>query len=85
MGIEIEIVPVTDLIEKHNAIGRSKYPEQQILIDVSATPIDSIMQAYYHEKTHWILYLMGEKELQLNEKFVDLFAHILYQSDKSAE
>jgi len=45
------------------------YPLQRCLVE----------QSYLHEVTHMILYHMGEKELNDNEKFVDLFAGLLHQ------
>lgn len=44
-----------------------------------------IADTFYHEKTHIILDAMGEHELSKNEKFVEVFARLLRQSDESAE
>ena len=48
-------------------------------------PNSEYMQTFYHEKVHAILAVMGEDELNNNEKFVDLFATLLLQTDKSAK
>lgn len=47
--------------------------------------LELIIETFYHEKTHAILSAMGEKELFRNEKFVDIFARLLRQSEKTAE
>lgn len=44
-----------------------------------------ILDCFYHEKVHAILDTMHERELSENEKFVDLFAKLLRQSDETAE
>ena len=46
---------------------------------------DTITDTFYHEKVHIILDGMGEHELSRNEKFVEVFARLLRQSDESAE
>jgi len=44
-----------------------------------------IIDTFYHEKVHVILDAMGEHELSRNEKFVEVFARLLRQSDESVE
>lgn len=46
---------------------------------------DTIIDTFYHEKIHILLDAMGEHELSRNEKFVEVFARLLRQSDESAE
>jgi len=47
---------------------------------------DCVMtDTFYHEKIHIVLDAMGEHELSKNEKFVEIFARLLRQSDESAE
>ena len=43
------------------------------------------LDTFYHEKVHIILDAMGEHELSKQEKFVEVFARLLRQSDESAE
>lgn len=43
------------------------------------------LDTFYHEKIHVILDAMGEQELSGNEKFVEVFARLLRQSDETAE
>ena len=45
----------------------------------------AITDTFYHEKIHIILDAMGEHKLSKNEKFVEVFARLLRQSDESAE
>jgi len=45
----------------------------------------STVDTFYHEKIHIILDAMGEDELSKNEKFVEVFARLLRQSDESSE
>jgi hypothetical protein len=52
------------------------------MLDISK---DKILDTFYHEKVHSILVSMGEKELNKNEQFVDVFAKLLRQSDETAE
>lgn len=43
-----------------------------------------MIDTFYHEKVHTILDAMSERELSSNEKFVDIFAKILRQSDETS-
>ena len=45
----------------------------------------STVDTDYHEKVHIILDAMGEHDLSKQEKFVEVFARLLRQSDESAE
>jgi len=45
----------------------------------------STVDTFYHEKVHIILDAMGEHKLSKKEKFVEVFARLLRQSDESAE
>lgn len=56
----------------------SKYKGEEL-------PECSVVDTFYHEKIHIILDSMGEHELSKNEKFIEVFARILRQSDESAE
>jgi len=46
--------------------------------------ISTIMDTFYHEKVHMILDAMGEHKLSHNEKFVEIFARLLRQSDETS-
>lgn len=84
-GIPIDIVLVQDFMKNNKAIGQSFYLRQQIVIDPDAGGPDIVKQALLHEVVHWILFIMNEYELRNNEKFVDTFAHLLYQALDSME
>ena len=43
-----------------------------------------MLNTFYHEKVHAILRAMNEEELNENEKFVDVFAKLLRQSDETS-
>lgn len=45
---------------------------------------DRVKDCFYHEKVHAILAAMDERDLNENEKFVDIFAKLLRQSDETA-
>ena len=46
---------------------------------------DRKVDSFYHEKIHAILEAMHEHELSSNEKFVDVFAKLLRQSDETSK
>ena len=83
-GLTIDVVEDNTLVATSGFIGQAIYQYQQIKLDKSASPTESIEQAFLHELTHWILYMMNEEDLRSNEKFVDLFAHFMYQSLKTS-
>ena len=43
------------------------------------------LDTFYHEKVHIILDAMGEHKLSKKEKFVEVFARLLRQSDETVE
>lgn len=79
-GIKIDVVYDDTLVKTRQVIAEAQYGRQRILLDPSATPLQTIEQSYLHELVHWIFYIMGEDELRNNERIVDLFAHLLYQA-----
>lgn len=82
-GLTIKVITDETLYKrlKHGALA--EYTRQLITIDPSMQVPESIEESFYHEKVHWILFMMGEMELCNNEKFVDLFAQFLYQAIKT--
>ena len=46
---------------------------------------DIKIDTYYHERTHAILWEMGEVDLYENEKFVDIFSKLLRQSENTTK
>jgi len=79
-GLQIEVQFDPSLCRNRKVLGEARYPAQQIVLDPSVSGLQQLEQAYYHELTHWILFIMNETDLRNNEKFVDLFAHFLYQA-----
>ncbi len=84
-GLKIDVRFQEKLTEKGLMLGAADYVRQEIRLDPTFTKIQTTEQAYLHELTHWILFIMGESELCNNEKFVDVFAHFLYQALITAE
>ena len=79
-GLQIDVNYDENLYKNKKIVGEARYPLQSIALDPSITKKQSIEQCYFHELTHWILYVMNEDELRSNEKFVDMFATFLYQA-----
>ena len=79
-GLKIDVRFQEKLTEKGLMLGAADYVRQEIRLDPTFTKIQTTEQAYMHELTHWILFIMGENELCNNEKFVDVFAHFFYQA-----
>jgi len=79
-GLQIDVRFDENLYKNKNVVGEAGYTSQSISLDSSILKKQSTEQTYYHELTHWILYMMNEDALRTNEKFVDLFAHFLYQA-----
>lgn len=72
-----------------NAYGLAEYSELKITLSdksgIDNISRDRILDCYYHEKVHMILFAMNEKELNSNERFVDVFAKLLRQSDETSK
>lgn len=79
-GLKIDVVYDNTMVKTKQVIGEARYANQQIRLDPSVAPMQTVEQSFYHEMVHWIFYVMGEEELRNNEKLVDLFAHFLYQA-----
>lgn len=84
-GLTINIVRDDSMVCTKGIIGEARYTSQQICLDASVAPLQSLEQSYLHELTHWIFYMMNEDELRNNERLVDLFAHFLYQAMVTAK
>ena len=83
-GLTITVVTDNDLVKRQGMVAESRYNEQEVTIDKQHAKREFTEQAMLHEATHWILFVMNEDPLRNNEKFVDLFAHLLYQYLKTA-
>ena len=82
-GISITVEVDTTMHQRLHMIGEAQYGTQKIVIDPSVAPAETTEQAFWHELIHWILFIMNEDKLRNHEKFVDVFAHLLYQAVKS--
>lgn len=69
------------------AVGQCCYREQKIELEPegAAHTKDAVGHTFCHELIHAILNNMGERELNDNEKFVDIFGGMLHQALTSAE
>lgn len=63
--------------------GQTHFDEGFIVIDPNLKP-DTLGITYYHEIVHAILMTMGQSELNKDESFVDNFASLLWQAQKTA-
>jgi hypothetical protein len=69
--------------------GESDYSSSKITLSTT-NGVDNLsegkmLDTFYHEKVHMILDTMREDTLSGNEKFVDIFAKLLRQSDETAK
>jgi len=84
----VNIVWDNVLMNKTERYGEFDYSKQQISLSttngVEQLSKEKIMDTFYHEKVHSILMAMNERDLNSNEKFVDVFAKLLRQSDETA-
>jgi hypothetical protein len=88
-GTTYNVVFDNKRMEDMGCYGLASYGECEItLSDVQGMDKlgeDRIKDCFYHEKVHMILDAMNERELSKNEKFVDVFAKLLRQSDVTAK
>jgi len=75
------------LAYNNNNYGEAKYTSNKIRIQKQNEGVSlkktMVEQTFYHELIHYILNYMGENELGKNEKFVDIFASLLHQYEKT--
>jgi hypothetical protein len=88
-GSYTNVVFDNDRMNREGKYGEHSYSCQKItLATTHGTELlsnDKILDTFYHEKVHSILAAMNERELNDNEKFVDIFAKLLRQSDETSE
>ena len=79
----------TDTDKDSNILGECSHNGSDIMLYTESfyrtLPEDVMKDTFYHEKVHMILDHMNEYELSSNEKFVDVFAKLLRQSEETAE
>ena len=87
-GTTINVVWDNDKCNDLNPYGLHTYSNSTITLSNTDGHIelseDRIKDCFYHEKVHSILEAMYERDLSKNEKFVDLFAKLLRQSDDTS-
>lgn len=85
----IEVVDNDRACNAKGAYGLCWYADNTILLatheNEKLLSEDRRISTFYHEKVHMILDHMNEYKLSENEKFVDIFAKLLRQSDETAE
>lgn len=88
-GTTVNVVFENERMNDKKQYGESDYSQSKITLSttvgVDKLSEGKIMDTFYHEKVHMILDTMNEKDLSCNEKFVDVFAKLLRQSDITAE
>lgn len=72
------------LLDREDCMGVAHYMLNKIQLQ-SGMSKDDTEVTFIHELIHYVLQVMGEKELNNNEKFVELFGFLLYQALSSAE
>lgn len=79
-GLQIDVSYDENLYKNRKIVGEARYPSQSITLDSVVLSKQLTEQNFFHELTHWILYVMNEDDLRNNEKFVDVFAYFLHQA-----
>ena len=85
----INVIFDSTRLSNDGILGDCSYIDSKITVcDVykgDAVSMCAMTDTFYHEKIHIILDAMGEHKLSKNEKFVEVFARLLRQSDESSE
>jgi hypothetical protein len=79
-GLKIDVSYDENLHKNRRIVGEARYPSQSIVLDSVILSKQLMEQNFFHELTHWILYVMNEDDLRNNEKFVDVFAYFMHQA-----
>lgn len=93
LGQDFKVVFDDELCKKEGSYGMyfpslnklvlsKRFEENNEIVDLDE---DFIKHTFYHELIHAILNVMQEKELYENERFIDIFAGILLQIEKTSE
>lgn len=83
MGTDWTVKRVPDLMKRSNCMGQTNTTECEIVIDDSLTG-DQMFHTYYHELMHVVASSIGRQDLNADEAFIDLFAGLLYQINKTS-
>jgi len=89
MGETIKVKFVDDIITSDDQVGQASFRTNTIKIqrNSKSTPRDNeqIRKTFLHELIHFILCKMKRTELNSDEDFVDTFANLLLQFEKSTK
>lgn len=84
LGQTIQVAMDKSLMATHDARGMYSPIPYIVMLHPQDVAVghfqQSVEQTFCHELTHSILHMMGEQKLYDNEKFVDLFGHLLHQA-----
>jgi len=84
-GSEINVEFVNN--ELGTAVGQFNFPQNRIIISTEWKGLkcseDYMETSFYHELTHGILDFMGKHTLSEDEEFVEGFANLLHQYEKT--
>jgi hypothetical protein len=82
-AIKWEIKTDDNRLDDLNMLGLCEFIKSTISIYEKGMDTNLIEQTIYHELVHAILDTMGERELSANDKFVQNFALLLHQFEKT--
>jgi hypothetical protein len=85
----IQVIEDCDLIYRTDNRGEQRPRENIILIQPPTPsvpmPHEKIEQTFCHELTHYLFEYSGKPELSLDEKYVEIFSHLLHQALTTAK
>lgn len=81
MGSKFKVEMIDDIMVSSNHLGESHYYTQLIKLASNRLGLcqETIEMTFIHEVVHCILFLLGETEMNQDEKFVTQFSNLLYQ------
>ena len=89
MGETITVKYIDDMVVRDNNVGVACYSTNEIQIQSNSKAIprnkEQLRQTFLHELVHFILMKLNKLELNKDEAFVDSFADLLLQFEKSSK
>lgn len=79
---KVRMIPT---LAKCGALGMARYDDCEIWLEASIQNDDMKGITFYHEIVHVILDTMGRNSLRDDEEFVDSFANLLWQIEKTGK
>lgn len=83
-GQTFQVIVDPNLRKVSGCCGQTHFDDGIIIVDQNLSA-DTKAVTYYHELVHAILVTMGSHDLNKDESFVDNFANLLWQSQKSSK